>query len=202
MDQPGLARGKNTPHPPGSVSNGLPSSFEASSLLHCAGPIPQRIPLRQSLGSSKSLLLRICSRRVLYVFAVCNALTVCALIRLMGKTKRLQNATVLLGFSWSFLRQGLISWRVMGGFEGRIAPCAQSLYRTIPRWVGRYLLELGMPLLALQEEGRTPPTALWRYAMHLTKPLPHVTWKGMIAATQPMCAAQEYSIQPFSLGSV
>ena len=36
--------------------------------------------------------------------------------------------------------------------------------------------------------------------MRLTKPLLHVTWEGMIAATQPMCAAQEYPTQAISLG--
>ena len=49
--------------------------------------------------------------------------------------------------------------------------------------------------------GSTAPLPL-PDAMHLTKMLPHVTWEGMIAATQPMCAAQEYPTQPVSLGSV
>ena len=45
----------------------------------------------------------------------------------------------------------------------------------------------------------TPHTALCNMPL---LPLLHVTWEGMIAANQAMCAAQEYPTWLVSLGSV
>ena len=72
--------------------------------------------------------------------------------------------------------------------------CAQNSFRTIPK-VGRYLRELGMPPLGLQEEGltkgaTTPPMALWNalYKAAPTCDLGHYSMGFELTDSLTLCA--------------